>query len=194
MPPVDPNAFTGRCIVDYTTGDDPTSRTHSFMWRYNPSLSDPADLGGATLQLLQALGANNLRQGWRVVRLRLSPINDPNSYPIPLGSGLSSFVGTATSPYTPRVEAVETRFVGRSFVTGRKVGLSIFRAVADAEASFRIEAGTSGFAQAVANVVAFLNSQAAQFARFITIDGTAPTWYSYANEQYNSYWERRARI
>lgn len=193
MPPLPANN-TDRVFFDYVTGNAPTSREHTVAVRFNLTEVSVENVQGNFLDFLGALGATNFRDGWRVIRTRVQYATTNVSLPYALEPALAAFEGTSAATYNSRFEAVEDTFQGRSSTTGRRVDFSLYRALDDSDGSFRVESGGSGLPLVVAAAVDTLNTYA-PFGTFIAIDGTLNTiWYPYMNRNYNSYWERRARL
>jgi len=85
---------------------------------------------------------------------------------------------------------LQMTFQGRS-VGGRRVSLSLYGHTISQTGDFRI---TKGENPNVDSAVIFLNQTNANFpGTFLAIDGLDPYWKEYANMNYNSYYERRAR-
>lgn len=193
MAPLAPN-ITSRLFVDYVTGNQNTSQEHTLLCRFTGGSEDVAPAMASVGNFLNALGAPNFRVGWRVIRARVSFAGTDFSVPVELSLGLIEFLGTAPlTGYSPRHETVEDTFQGRSLTTGRRVDISLYRATGDADPSFRIVGGSSGFPLAVTNASNSLNGSSAGGNGFLTLDGSSATWYRYMNQNYNSYWERRIR-
>lgn len=159
----------------------------------------PAGSGGAEfaaaqqvlLDVLTALGPNFFRQNWRILAARGRAAGSDVTAPIPLLPGLQAFTGSSNTAYGADREALEMRFVGRSLSTGTRVAMSLYGIAGGIPvAPFRITASTPTWGGPVVAAVDALNAGS---ANTLTIDGTAPLWYSYANLNYNSYWERRVR-
>jgi len=102
---------------------------------------------------------------------------------------MASFVGSGGA-ITPANETRETTFQGRSFTTGRKLDISLYGIVMTTPDNYRFPAGGTSPAW-VNGAVTVLNGTVA--GTFLTVDNSAATWYSYANVNFNSYWERRVR-
>lgn len=191
LPIVAPNN-TARLFVDYITGAQPSSAEHTLMCRYDQSRLTASDAADGIGRLLMAIGAANLRAGWKVLRLRNASQGNDFSVPVTMPSAITSFVGTANINYNARLETVEETFQGRSASTGRRVDVSLYRAMADCDASFRVLASGSGVGSMVTAIVGRLNADV--FAgHWLAVDGSGPVWSSYMNQNYNSYWERRLR-
>lgn len=177
-------------FIDYRTQLNGVEHT----MQVRPLSGDGGDITAAqqtVLDMLNALGPTFLRTGWRVLSVRGRQANSSVTAPVPILPALQAFAGTNNNSYSDDREAVEMRFVGRSLTTGTRVGLSIFGIAGNIPVGrFRITAATPTWGASVVNAAAALNAGATN-AR--TIDGTIPLWYSYANINYNSYWERRIR-
>ena len=187
-----PQNNTNRLFIDYVTGTSATSVEHTMAVRMLNGVT-VTQAQNAVAGFLISLGEGNLRQGWRVLRVRYQAAGTAFSVPQVIEDELFGILGTYSGDYSPRFEAVEDTFQGRSFSTGRRVDLSIYRAASDAVSNFRVNAGEAGFPAAVGAASAFLNSAVAAPGAFVCIDGTQPVWYTYLNMNYNSYWERRIR-
>ena len=126
----------------------------------------------------------------------LSPILKPTTIDLvtfrPAGSTVSNPVvtgiegntyGTGAAPVT-YVPAYYD-FIGRSS-GGRRVRFTVFGAALDG-ANYRFSAGEDVH---IDSTITLLN---ASTQAWYAIDGIKPTWYSYANAGYNSYWTRQVR-
>lgn len=187
-----PQNNTARVFYDYVTGSNATSREHTFQVRVATADDVPAAHQAVT-EMLTALTSGQFAVGWKLLRARFQASGAPFSVPTELPPGLTTFLGSSQDAYNVRYEAVESTFQGRSGTSGRRVDLSLYRARGDAQDNFRIEAGASGMPAAVSAAVSALQD-ASNTGVFLCIDATAPTWYPYLNENYNSYWETRARL
>lgn len=187
-----PQNNTDRVFIDYITGNSSTSREHTLAIRKNGATT-AEDTQVRFLALLNAFGAASFRVGWRVLRVRLQLLGTDFSIPQLVDTGLAAFVGTFNTGYTPRVEAVEETFQGRSGTSGRRVDISLYRAATDAADNFRTPGGATGLPAVVRAVVSSLQLSSSTVGCFLTIDGNVPTWYDYMNSNYNSYWEARSR-
>lgn len=180
-----PQNNTDRLFFDYITGSNATSVRHTVQMRIAPEVTDPAASQASFFNLLSALGAGTFRSGWRVEGVRFQAAGTDFSLPLTLSANLQAFVGTGGSPgYLARFEAVEETFQGRSTTSGRRVDISLYRALSDANTNFR-----TGMPVAVQTAL----SVASGSGDFVCVDGTLPIWYTYINSNYNSYWEARVR-
>lgn len=178
-----PENNTNRLFFDYSTGVSATSRAHTISWRY--AAGQPTDsVQSAFLTFLNAVTAAGVRQGWRVTGVRQQTAGTLFSVPITPLPALLLFVGTGDTPYNARLEAVEETMQGRSLATGRRVDFSLYRAIVDADGNFRI--GLPASWQSAL-------STASGAGNLLAIDGAEPIWYTYLNQNYNSYWETRSR-
>lgn len=184
-----PTNLTDRLWFDYVSGTQPSSQEHTFMVRCDFAVSPIEDIQEGVLEVLTGFGTNGYRTGWQVVRARVATAGNNFSLPVPLIAGFGTFIGTGSSAYTARLEAVEETFQGRSSTTGRRVDLSLYRALADAAATFRVPGAASGPGSAIRAAVSQMNGMSASGAAFLAIDGSPATWYDYLNSNYNSYWE-----
>lgn len=187
-----PQNNTHRMFFDYVTGVTATSRAHTCAVRYNPGLRDVSDVQADFLALLNAFGPTLFRAGWKVTGVRVQSQGTNFTLPVTVISTLGAFIGTAGTGYDASLEAVEDTFQGRSPGTGRRVDLSLYRAHLQVSGNFRIIPGTGTVPTAVGAAVAVLNTRA-PLGSFLAIDGLAPSWYGYMNQNYNSYWESRSR-
>lgn len=187
-----PTNGTWRYYFDYVTSS--TGVEHTVMVRPGASEgSDATQVQAGFLGFLQAFGAANLRQGWRVIRCRRSSPGSDISVPVSLTTGLQSFAGTYTGGYGLEREAWEMRFVGRSPTSGRRVTLSVFGFNgAITSAVWRLTPQTTTWGSLVSNTTGYLNGAGAN--TFRAIDGSIASWYPYVNLGVNGYWTRRIRI
>lgn len=191
MAPLPPNS-TNRLFFDYISGNLATSIRHTVAVRYDPADRDVGDVQEDFLNVLQALGASALREGWRVLGTRVQAAGAEVTLPVTTIVSLAGFVGSATGPYSRSVEAVEATFQGRSPTSGRRVDFSLYTAAFGVGDAFRYPVASSGFGATIAAALAELETASAA-GSFLAIDGSAPSWYDYLNVQYNSYWESRIR-
>ena len=181
---------TPRLFVDYISGNLPTSIEHTMSFRAGVG-GTPIDLDalqGKVTSFLLGIGAANLRNGWRVIRVRFQNGGEDFSVPYPLISSLEGFSGSSSVSLTQDREAIEWSFVGRSFVSGRRVKVSVYGLTVGIPPTFRLTAGAVPWVNAA---VAALNEPTEP--RLRAIDGTPVNFYPYVNVQYNSYWETRIR-
>ena len=183
MAPLPPNS-TARVYFDYVTGAALTSREHTVQWRANLALATVDLVQAKFLGFLQAVGASNLRQGWKVIRVRVCLAGSNFSVPVNPTAALGGFVGTYAGSYNARMECVEDTYQFRSLSSGRRGDFSLYRAQGDADENFR-------FGMPTAQQTALLD--AANNASLMAIDNTSPGVYTYVNQNYNSYWETRSR-
>lgn len=186
-----PENLTDRTFVDYVTGAGPGAVEHTFQMRSTPGALDASDSQQRILAVLSAYGAGSFWAGWRVVRIRFQAAGTTVTLPQSIIPALASFVGTAAGSQ-PNNAPIELSFQGRSATTGRRVDLSLFGAginPADVPAGYRVPVtpGVGPYGAVIAALGADPNA-------FITKDITSPSWYPYVNVNFNSYWERRARL
>lgn len=183
MAPV-PDNLTSRVFFDYVTGNLATSQEHTCMVRYISGTTTATAVQTSFLALLNGFTAGAFRQNWRVTAVRVSQPSTNFSVLIPTLPALAAFLGTSVVPYQTRFETVEDSMEGRSPTSGRRVSISLYRADNDADATFRY-----GMPAAVQSALATgLTAQT-----FMTADTSAPVFYTYVNQNYNSYWERQLR-
>ena len=191
MAPLPPQN-TGRVYFDYVTGNAATSQEHTVMERFAVGVGfDLGDAQQALLDVLTTLGTTAFARGWRVTGVRLSQPGQVFSLPFPLIPALAAFVGAGTA-LTPYDEAREVTFQGHSQTSGRRVDFSLYGIDGSTPDNFRVVGGGAGLSSLVSAAVAALNANSAA-GYFVTIDGTAATWYDYINYNYNSYWEQEIR-
>lgn len=189
MAPLPPNT-TGRIFFDYATAAT-AGVEHTVAWRVPLGEFSSTVVQDNFLAFLQAVGAGNLRVGWRVLRARYQEAGSDFSTPLGLTPGLAAFVGTSAVSFPANREAEEWTWQGRSPGTGRRVDFSLYGITTNPPANFRYPAGAGSPAWVGATVTALNNSSA--LGRPTTIDGSFPIWYQYVNFNANSYWERRLR-
>lgn len=192
MAPLPVNA-THRCYFDYITGNAAgLSKEHTVMWRINGSNDDQASWESAQARMLvflQAIGAANLRAGWRVIRCRFSAAATDFSLPVAIGAPLAAFAGTASGgAWAGDREALELGWEGRSYTTGRRGGFSLYGINVGVPADFRFAVGEAAFVAPSLTALSEIGGPP-----LVCADGTELTFYSYINAQYNSYWESRIR-
>lgn len=185
-----PDNLTRRVYFDYVTSTTAlVAQQHTAMLRFAFDTVDTNAVAAQTkfLNFLAAIGAAGFWVGWRVTGVRVSQGGQVISTPVPLLSGLASFVGTAsTATAIVSSAAIEQVAVGRSPTTGVKGRFSIYgRAFANI-GDFRDTAGASTL-----SAIAELNSNAGALP--VAADNTRLTWYQYFNFNYNSYWESALR-
>lgn len=182
---------TARIFFDYITGNQSTSKEHTVAWRSAGPGTTHEDVQSAFHGFLQTLGANTFVAGWRVLRVRVQEQGADFSVPVPVIADLGTFVGTAAGNYAQNREAEEWVWSGRSATTGRRVDFSLYGIFTALPTNFRYPAGGSSPGWVAASI-AYLNGQAPPVGPLV-IDFSRPTWYSYVNVQYNSYWEEQIR-
>jgi hypothetical protein len=187
MAPVPANT-TGRVYIDYVTGSGANAKEHTVSIRHGVGISDVA-VQNVFLDILEAFTDNKFSSGWRVIRCRVQAAGTDFSVPVAVTAPLLAFQGVSGGN-TPEMEAREFRFVGRSLTTGRRVSFSLYglTQLPTSSTLFRL---TQLDDASIGLVVGIL--QAAQPDIFVTADGSAASWYNYANWQYNQYWERAIR-
>lgn len=179
-----PSTTTGRYFLDYTTG----RIEHTLMVRYRGATPDFAQVGQELGALLGQLAAG-LPATWRPVRARYADEGSDVTLPIAMPAVLANVVGTNGAALPAADEPREHIYVGRSPTTGRRVRLSIYGLLGPTPANYRLGPGETG-----ATLAGVFNTLNGSPDVFLTVDGSKPTWYSYLNVNYNSYWERRARV
>jgi len=186
-----PQNFTARIFFDYITGNAATSKEHTVAWRYSTSVLPALDMQAAFLGFLTALAPSNLIAGWRVLRVRTQAAGALFSFPQTVSVALAAFVGTSNASYPQNREAEEWSWQGRSGSSGRRVDFSLYGLGATPPVNFRYPTGAPSPAW-VLSTVNWLNAPLGP-DRPVTIDFSTPVWYSYVNEQANSYWEEQIR-
>lgn len=189
-----PQNETWRMYFDYVTGNSPgVSKQHTMLWRFRPE-ADIADViadgQNRMAAMLTAFTAPQFRLGWRITGCRLSaPLTDI-SLPVDLSTALMTFQGsTSGGDWNSSKEAIQYRKEGRSYTTGVRTSFSIYGlSNEDIDTNFRWQVGELGVLAAVNATLSELGGE-----QLVARDGSAVTWYSYLNCQYNSYWERNIR-
>jgi len=173
-----PQENTARLILDYQNG----GKNHSILWRYNNDTSTLANAKAALdaflseldpdLHVITVLGA---RQG-----LAGNPLTFPTVW-----TGASAYgTGATTGLNVPK----ELRFIGRS-TDGRRVSVSVYGWNGFLPDDFRINAGESATVDAaIASLILSAGTGA-----WCTISEQEPLVYTYADFNWNSYWERKMR-
>lgn len=184
-----PENNTNRLFVDYVT-DTTIGVEHTCYIRY--SGSDRTGAAAQTLMkdILVGVGAVNLRQTWRVIRVRTQMAGEPFSFPQTPLAALSAFVGTSGAPYPRDRNSEYISFVGRSPTTGRKALLSLYGMILTTPASLRT-VGSSGGTNYVSVTCNVLNGAT---GTLVAVDNTSVVWYYYVNFGRNAYWQKRLRI
>lgn len=182
--PALPQNNTTRYFVDYTTG----RYEHTLVFRTDEGVGN-AEANTAIYAVLEAIGPI-LPNNWQVVGCRLQLAGELFSLPVSLGD-VDGFVGTSTSgQIEAKEEPRQLNFVGRSRSSGRQVRLGFYGAAFTTPGNYRL--ATVGLSGVIGNTVDALN--AASFGGVaVAIDGAYALWKSYANVNYNSYWETEAR-
>jgi hypothetical protein len=183
MAPLPPNS-TGRVWFDYVTGVGATSQEHSVMFRISDFDTDGDSWSTGFLGVLNGFGAGAFREGWKVLRGRVSAPGSNISLPFTPNAALRAFLGTAVAGGTAVAEALEDTVQGRSLTTGRRVDFSLYKGTGFVDPTFRY-----GAPPALLTALSSLNI----YGLGAVIDGTLASWYTYVNQNYNSYWERELR-
>lgn len=190
MAPVADN-LSRRIYFDYVTGSAaPVAQAHTCMWR---TAFDVADAGAAAVQekffqFLTAYSAAGFWAGWKVTGVRVSEGGQTFSVPVTLIANLVAFVGTASSAAAiVSSAAIEMVWLGRSPLTGVRTRFSLYGKAVVSIIDFRDSASV-----ATGNAVGILNANTAPL--LVAADNTRSTWYAYANQNYNSYWESALRV
>jgi len=84
---------------------------------------------------------------------------------------------------------LEVRFVGRGSESGRRVTLSVYGLDITVPDDYRLEEGDSAALDAARDIL-----NAGSPNSFVSIAGDPVLWYPYYNVQYNSHWEKEARL
>jgi hypothetical protein len=177
---------TSRWFLDYVSSSGAAAREHTASIRLSTG-SNATAANAKFLQILTAIGAGNLRNGWRALRLRFQDAGAVFSVPVTMSSGLAAFVGTQSiSGYQVAQEALQWTWQARSFTTGRRVGFYLFPCSNVSPSVFR-----SSIAPLGTTVVAALNDDTN--GDVLCVDGSSVSFGSYVNINYNSYWERNLR-
>lgn len=188
-----PQNNTDRVHFDYVTGVQTTSKRHTVTFRGVGPVFDTGDVQDFFVDFLTALGPSVLRVGWKVEGVRLSPVGQNFSLPLPIVPALQAFAGTSATVLNELQETQEWTWQGRSFTSGRRVDFSLYGLVTVPPTNLRYTAGGGGSPAWVAATVNILNNHATYPWGPATVDGTMPTWQQYVNMNYNSYWEGEIR-
>lgn len=176
---------TARLFVDYEVANVP----HTMQLRVGPSAGAIAVLDN--LFYILDFVKTSLPISWVITGVRRANAGSTVSVPISYtASELFGFTGTVAGTFPAVDHPRQLNWVGRSETTGRRVRLGLYGALITTPANYRLGPGETVFASA--EVIAGLNVMAAN-GQALTIDGTAPRWYSYVNVNYNSYWETERR-
>jgi hypothetical protein len=154
-----------------------------FQIRFNNALVSSIEVDNYVLGLLAAIDPI-LSADWTIVGQRFQQQGNTFSLPVaPIGftSGAGDVQPEAQRP-------LEVSFQGRSG-GGRRVSFSVFGARLTVPAIYRIPFGVVADIDAT---ISYLQANTSSGVH-IAIDGLDVIWYSYANLNYNSYYERRAR-
>jgi len=191
MAPLNPNN-TARVWLQYTSGGGDTAQNHEMLIRFNSASGTTSTQALQVIGLaLVALGPENLFSGWAATGARTAAAGSDVSLPLALPGPLTTLVGTGASGVLPVDQARETRFVGRSPTSGKRVSLSLYGVNLPLFVSgdFRVLRTSENW---VGDFLDALEDTVAQAP--VVIDNVVPNWYPYANYQYNSYWESELRV
>lgn len=179
-----PPSNTARVFFDYDTG----RHLHTVQIRHDTAAG--GDIVAVQSRFFDFLTAiqGDLVAGWRLVAMRVAAQGSDITLPVDMSSELANFVGGGQPAISEAAEALQATWVGRSPTTGRRVRLSLYGTDQPLPGNFRFGPGETSLASAAAFAALELNP-----ACFIAIDGSNPTWYTYVDVQYNSYWETALR-
>lgn len=175
---------TARMWFDYQT----PAVEHTMCVRFDGPLSGVGSPQRHVWSLLSLL-EDRLLPGFQVLRVRASQAGSDISLPVDMDADLAAFRGQSGSNVPRYQEAQEVTWVGRSPTTGRRVRISLFGLALGTANDYRYSG--EDWPEGAVDVPFLLNSITGSF---LTVDGSKPQWYAYANVQYNSYWERRLRV
>lgn len=188
MAPLPPSS-TARLFVDYVTAGT-LGVEHTFQVRYASGDRSAADAQARVLSFLQGVGAAQFVTGWRVLRVRTALAGeDFTGVQVPI-AGLAAFIGTNAGGYTRDRQTEEWTWQGRGVASPRRVDVSLYGIRGDISQTLRWQVGGSSPAWIGTSCAAL---QAAS-SPLVCIDGAPIIWYSYVNQNRNSYWERRIRV
>lgn len=175
-----PENNTARTFTDYTV----QGRQHTLLCRWDPA----AGIETARFHIGEFLTALApiMDNGWAITGARVSGQGSAFTVPTP-----PPVLGAAPAGGTlPLVNAPQfTSFIGRGLLTGRRVRVFVYGLIITVDSDYRL-AGT--LPAPIANAIAALEV-AADDGVFCTIGLDRANWYDYANQGFNSYWEREAR-
>lgn len=188
-----PTNLTHRLWFDYVTGNVPgVSKEHTIQWRFKGDYETDLVINEGQIRMLRVLAdgflPGGLRTGWRIIRVRYCHPGENFSFPVEMITGLEAFAGSATTGWTADQEAMEISFQGRSYTTGRRASMSFYGVAVSRDTNFRF---TVGEWSRLAPILDELTSDV--LIPISAIDGSTPVWYPYANQNSNSYWEKRIR-
>lgn len=185
-----PDSATARLFVDYVTGAT-NGVNHTLQVRYLGTDRTAAAAQARVASWLTGIGAGNLRQGWRVLAVRTALAGEEFTVPQTPVAALSGITGTSGNAFPRFLEARETTFVGRAVNSPRRVRLSLFGFTAAISTFDTYRYNVPG---AVTALNTAWSNLTAGSSPLVAIDGNAIVWYSYINQNFNSYWERRLRL
>lgn len=144
-----------------------------------------ATLGSVATAFLQAIGGR-MTDNWTIIGTRFRAANSDFSLPVtevvaqPDTSG-----GTWDAVNNPRF----VTWVGRGFLTGRRVRIFVYGLVFTTPTDYRLTLSEiSEF-----NTARGILQAESDDGPLGTIGADAPQWYPYQNVGFNSYWEREQR-
>lgn len=177
MPPL-PTENTGRFWLAYND----SINNHEMMVRFTSA----ASLAVVMDYVDQYLAAQDtILYDWQVLSARYAGVGSLISTPI-AWTGLAAYgAGTMPANQAPR----ELCYLGRT-TGGRRFRTFLYGGNFTTPDDFRFPSVAASVVEAVLVV---LNAASAAGV-FVAIDNLRPTLYTYADVQYNSYWESQARI
>lgn len=178
-----PINLTPTYFVDYTG----LFGERSFQVRTAPTTTDAAALSSIAGFLTILLP--DFHNDVSFIGVRKRAVGATVSLPV---SGWTVMTGTGATG-TPEIDYPKyVNFVGRARAgVGRRVRLSLYGMIVPIEGDYRLELADLG--GAINDAVDYLNTQSTA-GIFRTIDGNPANWYLYANEGFNAYYQRKARV
>lgn len=180
-----PDNVTQKVYVDYTTG----RTAHTFLARFVAGL-DLATIDGMIAGFLDLL-LPVLPDNWVVTGTRIEAPGASITLPVDLPNTLSKSGSGIPDTMPEELEPRQVVWVGRSLVSGRRVRVGIFGVLGSTPVNFRHTPETNLL---LGDTVPTYLGGVAPFGGFRVVDGSTPYWNSYANFNFNSYWETRARL
>lgn len=177
-----PLPFNNTDIMTYVYRWD--NGTSQFQVRYDGTLTTVSAVNNAVTAFINELGGI-LDDQWEIISARRQEKNSLISIPEEIPTGIAITGSSQSVQDRPK----ELCFVGRS-AGGRRAEISIYGITLAIPENWRYSATLN---TEIAGAVGVLNENGLYPAVFQSIDGLRPLWYPYANVNFNSYWERRAR-
>lgn len=181
-----PDNNTARFWTDYTV----RGNQHAMLCRVRTPEAD-ADYAANVVGNLLSFLAPYLASSFLVIGARFAAAGSTISLPVDItGTPLAGLVGENADDLFDAYRPRETVYVGRSPTSGRRVRFSLYGGMYNTPGNFRFGPGENPFTDSA--VFAALNA-ASGVGAFVAIDESPAVWYTYANVNFNSYWETEVR-